>query len=59
VTVARVHYEIPDDLHRRIKAAAALKGQTLKDYLIEALERAVDADADAVTKTTRAAVKKR
>jgi uncharacterized protein (DUF1778 family) len=43
--VARIHYEIPDDLHRRIKAAAAMKGQTLKDFLIAALERAAD-DAD-------------
>ena len=40
MTVARIHYEIPDDLHRRIKAAAAMKGQTLKDFLIEALEQA-------------------
>jgi hypothetical protein len=35
-----MHYEIPDDLHRRAKAAAALRGMTLKDFLIEALERA-------------------
>lgn len=40
MTVARVHYEIPDDLHRRVKAAAALEGKTLKDFLIEALEAA-------------------
>ncbi len=40
--IARIHYEIPDDLHRRVKAAAAMNGQTLKDFLIEALERAVD-----------------
>jgi hypothetical protein len=38
--VAVIHYDIPDDLHRKAKAAAALKGQTLKDFLIEALERA-------------------
>jgi predicted HicB family RNase H-like nuclease len=38
--VARMHYEIPDDLHRRAKSAAALRGVTLKDFLIEALERA-------------------
>lgn len=43
-TVARVHYEIPDDLHRRVKAAAAMRGQTLKVFLIEALQRAVDED---------------
>lgn len=40
-TVARIHYEIPDDLHRRAKSAAALAGQTLKDFLQEALENAV------------------
>ena len=37
----RIHYEIPDDLHRLAKAEAALKGVTLRDFLIEALERAV------------------
>ena len=42
MTVAAINYEIPDDLHRRAKAAAALRGQTLKDFLIEALERATD-----------------
>lgn len=42
--VARIHYEIPDDLHRRIKAAAAMKGQTLKDFLIAALAAAVEAE---------------
>jgi uncharacterized protein (DUF1778 family) len=40
--MARVHYEIPDDLHRRAKAAAAMKGQTLKDFLIDALAKAAD-----------------
>jgi len=37
----RIHYEIPEELHRRAKAEAALKGLTLRDFLIEALERAV------------------
>lgn len=41
-TVARIHYEIPDDLHRRAKAAAAMKGQTLKDFITEALAAAVE-----------------
>lgn len=36
--VARIHYEIPDELHRQVKAQAALRGMTLKDYLIAALE---------------------
>lgn len=41
-TVARIHYEIPDDLHRRAKAAAAIEGITLKDFLIAALAAAVE-----------------
>ena len=43
-TVARIHYEIDDDLHRQVKSAAALQGITLKEYVIQALERAVDDD---------------
>lgn len=39
-TVARIHYEIPDDLHRKAKSAAALKGITLKDFVVAALEQA-------------------
>jgi predicted HicB family RNase H-like nuclease len=37
----RIHYEIPDELHRRAKAAAALEGVTLKQYVVAALEAAV------------------
>jgi predicted HicB family RNase H-like nuclease len=40
MVVARIHYEIPDDLHRRAKSAAALQGITLKDFVIHALEQA-------------------
>jgi predicted HicB family RNase H-like nuclease len=47
--VSRVHYEIPDELHRRAKAAAALRGVTLKEFLIEALQQAVARDTDQVT----------
>jgi predicted HicB family RNase H-like nuclease len=35
-----VHYEIADDLHRRAKAAAAMQGMTLKEFVIQALEQA-------------------
>jgi uncharacterized protein (DUF1778 family) len=35
--VGRVHYEIPDDVHRDAKAAAGLEGLTLREFLIEAL----------------------
>ena len=37
----RIHYEIPAQLHRRAKAEAALRGMTLKGFLIEVLEQAV------------------
>jgi predicted HicB family RNase H-like nuclease len=30
--------EIPDDLHRKAKAAAALEGITLKDLVIKAIK---------------------
>jgi predicted DNA binding CopG/RHH family protein len=43
--VARIHYEIPDDLHRRVKATAAMRGMTLKDYIVEVLSQAVETDA--------------
>lgn len=39
--VARIHYEIPDDLHRQVKSHAALEGKTLKQYVIDALAAAV------------------
>ena len=38
--VVRVHYEVDDDLHRRVKTAAASEGVTLKAYLEQALEAA-------------------
>jgi predicted HicB family RNase H-like nuclease len=38
----RIHYEIDDNLHRRAKAAAALRGQTLKEFVEEALQQLVD-----------------
>jgi uncharacterized protein (DUF1778 family) len=36
--VPLIHYEVPDELHRRCKVAAARRGQTLKDFLLTALE---------------------
>ena len=36
-TVGRIHYEIPDEVHRDAKAAAGLEGVTLRKFLIEAL----------------------
>lgn len=43
--VARIHYEIPEDLHRRAKAAAAMQGISLKQFVIDALESATQATA--------------
>lgn len=42
VDVTKVYYELPNDLHRRAKVAAAMEGRSLKDYLIAALTAAVD-----------------
>ena len=33
---------VPDALHRKAKARAALEGRTLSDFALEALERAVE-----------------
>lgn len=38
-TVGRIHYEIPDDVHRDAKAAAGLEGVTLREFLIRALKQ--------------------
>lgn len=36
-----INYEIPNDLHHRAKALAALEGKTLRDFVVEALAEAV------------------
>jgi hypothetical protein len=40
--IARVHYEIDDTLHRRAKSAAAMQGVTLREFVVRALEAAVE-----------------
>jgi len=35
----RTTIEIPDELFRHVKASAALRGMTLKDLVIQAIER--------------------
>jgi predicted HicB family RNase H-like nuclease len=40
--VVNVNVEIEDDLHMRVKAAAALRGMTLKAYVAAALQKALD-----------------
>lgn len=41
-TVTILHYDLPDDLHRRFKTLAAARGTTVKDLLFEVLELVVD-----------------
>jgi hypothetical protein len=44
-TVRRVplmQYDIPEELHQKAKAAAALSGRSLKQFLLDALQREVD-----------------
>lgn len=36
--MAGVNIQIPDELHRKAKIVSALRGITLKDYIIKALE---------------------
>jgi predicted HicB family RNase H-like nuclease len=40
--VGILNYDIPDDLHRRAKARAAMRGESLKALVLRALEREVD-----------------
>jgi predicted HicB family RNase H-like nuclease len=42
--VTRIHYEIPDEVHRQAKIAAATQGITLKDFIIAAIEVAADTE---------------
>jgi hypothetical protein len=39
--VARINFELPDDLHEAVKALAAQRGQTLKGLIIVELRRVV------------------
>ena len=38
--MAQLNYEIPDDLHRILKSEAAIRGLTLKAYIIQILREA-------------------
>ena len=37
--MVNINIEIPDELHKAAKVAAAIKGVTLKQYLIDTLEQ--------------------
>ena len=41
IDVTRVYYDLPEDLHREAKSAAAWEGMSLRLYLIDALREAV------------------
>ena len=51
----RLSIDITDEEHRRLKASAALKGQSLKDYVVSrALADTLEADAlSALTKVLK------
>ncbi len=36
--MVNINIEVPEDLHRQLKLAAVLTGQTLKGYVIAALD---------------------
>jgi metal-responsive CopG/Arc/MetJ family transcriptional regulator len=40
----RTTVDLPDSLFRRIRSVAALRGSTLKEFIQEALQRAVTSD---------------
>ena len=42
MSMVTIHYELPDELHRRAKAAAAREGITLKAFIERALELEVE-----------------
>lgn len=40
--MARINVDLDEELHRKVKAAAALGGVTLKNFVVATLEAAVD-----------------
>jgi hypothetical protein len=42
IKVTRLYYDLPDVLHRKVKAAAHAEDRTIKAYLIRALTAAVE-----------------
>ena len=45
--------EIPDSLYRQIKARAALKGQSIKDFLVEAVRAKIATDKSGPKKKSK------
>ena len=50
--------EMPDDLFRKAKAVAALRGQSLKDFITELLRRELDTPAGTARSTRKKAADK-
>jgi hypothetical protein len=46
VGIVTLYYDIPEDLHRRLKVEAATRGITLKALVLEALQQVLDAPED-------------
>lgn len=40
----QIHIKLPESLHRELRIQAAIKGQTLQDYVVEALEGKINSD---------------
>ncbi len=57
--VGRLHYTIPEDLHRAIKAKAATQGIFLRDFVIAALWAALDTPAPEPTEDSVPPTRKR
>jgi Arc/MetJ-type ribon-helix-helix transcriptional regulator len=42
--VKQIHVKLPESLHKELRIQAAIKGRTLQDYVIEAIQRQVNSD---------------
>ena len=40
----QIHIKLPESLHRELRIQAAIKGQTLQDYVVEALKEKTNSD---------------
>jgi uncharacterized protein (DUF1778 family) len=49
--MARINVDLDEELHRKVKAAAALQGVTLKDFVVATLDAVVDTSSGTVEPT--------
>jgi plasmid stability protein len=40
----QIHIKLPESLHRELRIQAAIKGQTLQDYVVEAVKDRIALD---------------